>query len=84
LFLLKKQVVDILVERVIISKDREINDEIRLDLCLVDIMAHKARASIGSFNLRRSPSCCRVTDPTDHERHNQFHETAQFRLIYDG
>ncbi len=35
MFLLKKKVVDTLVERVTISKDREMNVEIRLDLTTI-------------------------------------------------
>lgn len=37
LFLLKKQVVDTLVERVTISKNRELNVEIHLDLLKISI-----------------------------------------------
>lgn len=62
MFLLKKQVVDTLVERVTINKDREINVEIRLDLIkILDQDAGLENLSLAAYS-RRGETYTRIHD----------------------
>ena len=62
LFLLKKQVVDTLVQRVTISKDRKINVEIRLDLLkILDQDAGLENLSPAAYS-RRDETYTRIHD----------------------
>jgi len=67
-FLLKKQVVDTLVERVTISKDRKINVEIRLDLLkILDQDADLENLSPAAYS-RRGGTYTRIRSARGHRR----------------
>jgi hypothetical protein len=72
LFLLKKQVVDTLAQRVTISKDRKINVEIRLDLLkILDQDAGLENLSSAAYS-RQGEIYTRTQSPRVHRRHSAF------------